>query len=64
VRHARPVTLLSEPASELRQDAAAAAHKERVADGRWIWTLDRSGDKLEVELEESALPGPAKVQTL
>jgi hypothetical protein len=51
-----------------RKAEGVTAHKERVARGQWIWTLDLGGDELararEIELEESALPGPSKVQTL
>jgi hypothetical protein len=43
-----------------RKAEGVTAHKERVADGRWIWTLDPSGDARarDDEIEESALPGP------
>ena len=47
-----------------RKAEGVTAHKERVARGQWIWTLPVSRNDRERELEESALPGPSKVQTL
>jgi hypothetical protein len=47
-----------------RKAEGATAHKERVARGQWISTLNVSRDDRDRELEESALPGPSKVQTL
>jgi hypothetical protein len=51
-----------------RKAEGVRAHKERVARGQWIWSLDLGGGEPAPagasEIEESALSDPSKVQTL
>jgi hypothetical protein len=44
-----------------RKAEGVTAHKERVARGQWLWTLDDSGER---ELEEFSPSDLPEVQTL
>jgi hypothetical protein len=47
-----------------RKAEGVTAHKEHVARGQWLWTLKDHAGERDLELEESALPGPSEVQPL